>query len=207
MENIIKREMWTTPIWVADTGFDKYFNDLLLMELRQERENGRFDVYNIWNVKSERLQTVREKLLELIRHEMFDYLNENHPAGYDPRLSNGWLNYFNTGEGLSLHDHAGSLLAATYYVNVPENSGDIYFNDPRGAIDWDWRSDGKVKYTSKLIRIKPKAGQIIMFPAFLFHGVEENKSNKPRITVTTNISNGDIKNPPQELINKLYDNL
>ena len=81
MENIIKRDMWSTPIWVADTGFDKYFNDLLLMELRNEKENNRFDMYNIWNVKSERLQMVREKLLELIKHELFDYLSENHPAG------------------------------------------------------------------------------------------------------------------------------
>jgi uncharacterized protein (TIGR02466 family) len=48
-------------------------------------------------------------------------------------IERAWINVFRPGAQEPLHLHDGSLLSCSYYVEAPENCGDIAFPDPIGA--------------------------------------------------------------------------
>ena len=80
------------------------------------------------------------------------------------------------------HIHPESLWSGVYYVQAPENSGDIEFTDPRtqhlvhqAKFKLNQRRPRecwtKVTYT-------PKAGKMLLFPAWLYHAVNPNLSRE-----------------------------
>ena len=100
----------------------------------------------------------------------------------DPWLNVNRENHFN-----KTHTHAGSDLSLTYYCEVPTNSGGIVFENPvlhqRTTMIWYEKHD---MWNSEFIQLAPKKYDLIIFPSYLPHFVEPNKSNKPRISLACN---------------------
>tara|TARA_B100001996_G_C18524773_1_gene540669 strand:- start:117 stop:773 length:657 start_codon:yes stop_codon:yes gene_type:complete len=72
------------------------------------------------------------------------------------------------------HHHRGEAeVSCVYYVEVPENSGDIIFI-----------LEASVKEYREVI--KSKTNDLIVFPSFIPHMTGKNKSNKDRISVSAN---------------------
>ena len=90
------------------------------------------------------------------------------------------------GKNLDVHAHGGIAFAAVYYVNVPDNSGDLLLLDPRGGVNWFSETAG-TNSSQIYHRIKPKAGHLVVFPGFLLHEVETNKSQDTRMCIANNI--------------------
>jgi len=76
------------------------------------------------------------------------------------------------------HYHPDSAISGTYYVAVPENSGELILSDPRGLLPPFGRSHIH----------NPKAGEVILFPSWLRHEVSPSCSVKsPRIALSFNV--------------------
>jgi len=76
-----------------------------------------------------------------------------------------------------------------YYVKTQDNCGNLVVNDPRPGIQTTMPSRVKGRPPKDLWReahIAPYTGRIIMFPAWLWHAVENNNSNDTRISVSFN---------------------
>ena len=101
----------------------------------------------------------------------------------DPWLNVNRENHFN-----KTHTHAGSDLSVTYYCEVPTNSGGIVFENPvlhqRTTMIWYEKHD---MWNSEFIQFAPKKYDLIIFPSYLPHFVEPNKSNQPRISLACNV--------------------
>jgi len=90
------------------------------------------------------------------------------------------------------HNHPNAYLSSVYYVKVPKNSGNIKFFDPREQKNI--RFPKIINYTDAsavITEITPKEGDLLIFPAYLYHSVDENLSEHDRIIVSFNI---DIEN-------------
>ena len=100
----------------------------------------------------------------------------------DPWLNVNRKNHFN-----KTHTHPGSDLSITYYCDVPTNSGRIVFENPvlhqRTTMIWYEKHD---MWNSELIQLAPRKYDLIIFPSYLPHFVEQNKSNNPRISLACN---------------------
>ncbi len=108
-----------------------------------------------------------ELLLQFVRHCAVNILPNDNCS-----LRQGfWLNAMNPGDQTSLHSHDENdeLLAAVYYVTVPEHSGDIVFIDPPFNV-----------------RVTPTAGMVLLFPPDLLHQVECNHSDAKRLSIAFN---------------------
>ena len=80
------------------------------------------------------------------------------------------------------------MLSGVYYPSVPDNSGEIVFTDPRiQAYIITLPVSRKTGFTSRQIRRTPSEGEFILFPSWLEHSVEMNKSDKERVSVAFNI--------------------
>jgi uncharacterized protein (TIGR02466 family) len=101
------------------------------------------------------------------------------------------------GNGNRAHVHPNSLWSGVYYIQAPPNAGNIEFVDPRTVLIMN-----QPKYLAKKKRPRdcwtkvnytPTPGRMIMFPAWLYHGVDTNMSKEggragDRVIISFNIN-------------------
>ena len=89
----------------------------------------------------------------------------------------------------SMHIHSNNYISAAYYVKAPKNCGDIVFYDPRFAATYRYPKISKTnKLNSNIVSFQPKEGMLVLFPSYLQHSVNLNKTNEERIVISFNIN-------------------
>ncbi len=109
-------------------------------------------------------------------------------TGFSAKMES-WLNVNPTGALNVPHVHPGYLWSGCYYVAQPPQdglrSGCIEFISPRGGQSPPPGIDArcfKLKH-----RVRPRPGQMLVFPASLTHWVYPNRSEAERVTVAFNL--------------------
>lgn len=98
-----------------------------------------------------------------------------------------WANVNRRGDWNSTHNHPNCHWSGVYYVQVPADSGDIGFLDPRPAINMlDTGVDVLDLYRQTPHRITPKDGMTVLFPSWLQHQVSTHKGEGDRISIAFN---------------------
>jgi uncharacterized protein (TIGR02466 family) len=179
-----KHEWWSTPVWEIETGFDDIFNNKLLQEISNIQVSGSPYNFNIWNTKSQNISILKQKILADVKEKTKNIFNPYFK--FNPQLTRGWVNRHQQNEYTPLHDHGNTVMAIVYYIYAPEKCGDLLLVDPRNAPLWDRISENKVDGI-KFKRIKPTTGKLVLFPGYVSHMVEPNKSNEIRISLASNI--------------------
>ena len=126
------------------------------------------------NMKKEYNPLTKE--LFTMQHEIFkDYGMIDNPG-----LGNMWANINYPGAYNKQHTHPNSQWSGVYYVKVPKNSGRLFVEDPRPGpnIMLPRRVEGMPRALWRVVVYPAIEGQLIMFPAWLPHGVEMNESKE-----------------------------
>ena len=115
--------------------------------------------------------------------ELFDMQHEIYKDyGMEPKagLGNMWANINYPGAYNKDHVHPNSQWSGAYYVKVPKNSGHLYVEDPRPGPNLlsPRRLDRLPRALWRVVSYPAIEGQMIMFPAWLPHGVQMNKSKE-----------------------------
>jgi uncharacterized protein (TIGR02466 family) len=87
------------------------------------------------------------------------------------------------------HAHPNSLFSGVYYVKSKPNSGRLQVMDPRPGAQLVMPPRKKGPVPRQLWReayFEPVPGRLIMFPSWLWHKVEINKSDDIRISISFN---------------------
>jgi len=101
------------------------------------------------------------------------------------------------GNGNRAHVHPNSLWSGVYYIQAPAGAGNIEFIDPRTVLIMN-----QPKFIAKKKRPRdcwtkvnytPTAGRMILFPAWLYHGVDTNMSKESgragdRVIISFNVN-------------------
>jgi len=200
---------WKSPIWEVQTKFDDEFNKQLLDEIYDIGKNISTgidkDPHNsLWDYNRPNLDIIKQEIIDIVTKT----ITQNIP---EIRMLNlvgcehfmGWINVREPGERLEVHGHTESAIAATYYIQAKEGCGDLVAFDTGGAIDWDRNSLSGSPFIRER-RYKPVEGRLIFFPSYVLHGVDENKSNDLRISLTTDIRKVVGKNSANTVILKSW---
>jgi uncharacterized protein (TIGR02466 family) len=129
----------------------------------------------------------QQLVTELLRMQKEIYNNEH--LDRHARLGNMWANINPPGGMNQPHIHPNSLFSGVYYVKSQPKAGRLKIYDPRPGVQFIMpvRKPGDPgKDMWRDANIQPVVGRIIMFPAWLWHAVEPNKSNDLRISVSFN---------------------
>ncbi len=112
-------------------------------------------------------------------------------------MANMWANINRTGHANEFHSHPGAFWSAVYYVDDggiaadPSLGGELEFLDPRGTVPLmnapHLRMSGSLSAGSTE-KITPKAGRMVMFPAWLLHQVRPYRGNAERISIAFNLA-------------------
>ena len=99
-----------------------------------------------------------------------------------------WANIGAVNAGHHLHNHPNNYLSGVYYVQTQKGANTIKFEDPRSQ-NYIMLPHLK-KFTpenSRSITLDVKDGMLLVFPAWLQHAVDVNRSDKERISISFNI--------------------
>ena len=109
------------------------------------------------------------------------------PSAMEMKLF-GWMNVSPPGGFNAPHTHPGAHWSGVYYVSQPEvaegTSGMIEFLDPRSDLP-NWRIFKARAFRPKR-KIRPEAGEIVLFPSYLVHWVYPNETQDNRVTIAFN---------------------
>lgn len=116
---------------------------------------------------------------------VLDFLRVGH-EGFE--ITGCWANIYAPGVAHRMHHHPNNYLSGVYYVQTQEGAETINFHDPRhqtGII----RPPATVltaENTDQVV-VRVKKGTLLIFPAWLPHSVDPNKSRKIRVSVSFNV--------------------
>jgi uncharacterized protein (TIGR02466 family) len=110
-----------------------------------------------------------------------------------------WANVNRSGHGNEFHSHPGAFWSAVYYVDDggidadPSLGGELEFMDPRGPLPamnaphLGYAMPGGLT-GGATERIRPRAGRLVMFPAWMIHQVRPYQGTAERISIAFNLS-------------------
>jgi uncharacterized protein (TIGR02466 family) len=103
-------------------------------------------------------------------------------------LGDFWINSNLNKDYNLLHNHFGATISGIYYLEVPENSGRLVFQNgdlsKMSSINFDYFHNEN--YYARYFII-PEKFDLYLFPSEAFHYVEPNRSFENRISVAFNL--------------------
>ena len=184
-----------TPVWTTNLDDYKTINEQMYNYIKSNKKNDEIGISksnvkgwhsNDFNLSDKDPQSFIAFILPAIENVMNDmnWDKEKQTA----KISNMWA-IINTGGSANLrHQHGNSTISGAYYVKAPQDCGDIVFYDPRPAPIYSYPNVKSVNFLNAQVNgISPVEGALILFPSFLDHSVNENKSNEERIVISFNI--------------------
>ncbi len=116
---------------------------------------------------------------------VLEYLKVGHASF---KITGCWANVSAPGAGHRVHNHPNNYLSGVYYVRMGQGADTINFLDPRPqtAIMRPPVTELTAENTEQVV-VNVKDGMLLMFPAWLQHSVESNRSDRTRISLGFNI--------------------
>lgn len=189
-DTIAGETYFPTLVFYTDCSEPEAVNEHLLALIYSERERDKegversnFKKLGGWHSRNNLQSEEAYKPLTDRVHQAGQRIS-NH-FGYDPttalQVTTMWSIINPPGSFNKAHIHGGSHWSGVYYVQTPEDSGDIEFTDPRtphimSELKFDPAKKRK-RDTWNSARFTPKPGKLILFPSWLYHSVEPNLSS------------------------------
>jgi uncharacterized protein (TIGR02466 family) len=107
-----------------------------------------------------------------------------------PRLDSLWVNLLRGGGHHGAHIHPHSILSGTLYVEVPEGSGAIRFEDPRLPMMMaaPLRRTDAPEPLQPFVTVPPEPGRLLLWESWLRHEVLPGSGRKERLSVSFNFA-------------------
>lgn len=204
-----KSNWWTTPVWEINTGFSREFNQAVLDEVHgiaKDIASGK-DAYpkdSLWDYDRPRLNLLKSYILQQCRKAINGDIEETAELNIDIKYSMGWVNVKGPGESIEAHAHNDCSLTATYYLQTPDNCGDLVILNTETMID---DKGGFINNDASIINhrhFKPIESKLVIFPGYAIHEVQENKSNGLRISLSTDMQQVIDRDAPNAMVVKSW---
>ena len=206
--------LFPTPVWEKQFPNSKELNKHLFKHIKAwskkepgvEKTNAGTGWHSETNMANKpEYEGLTQELFTMVKEIFTDYGLE-----MPFFMGNMWANINYPGAYNKIHLHPNSTLSGAYYVKVPKDSADcIFVEDPRPGpnIIMPRRTDSvkDIRSLWRVVKYKPTEGHCIMFPAWVPHGVEENRTKLKgdaglRVSVSFNFVQG--KAPSKENLKK-----
>lgn len=197
IQDFSSQNLFATPLCRMQVSDAAALNAALLEEgarLRAESEGVQKSNRGGWHSEGNLFDRLEEpfRKLKALAETAIEAVMERHAPKVGPDELTmkifAWMNVNPPGGFNAPHTHPGAHWSGVYYVSQPEvevgNSGMIEFLDPR--TDLPGMRILKAQAFRLKKKIRPQAGEIVVFPSYLVHWVYPNETEDERVTVAFN---------------------
>ena len=189
IENVKSKNMWpTTTYTFTINDFNNEYIKNKVLEREQKGLGFRFDPIQGggWQSNKDLLDNEFSFLKQSLLIGINEILSQIYVDDASIKMINSWANISRKGEYTMPHIHEESSWSCVYYV-TPTEDANLYFKDPR-LLEYMDKSHHYLRQPyANMIRKRPfNAGEAILFPSWLEHGVGPNTSDNARISIACN---------------------
>lgn len=188
MENkFSKKTYFPTMVFQIDVADAEALNQKLLKATYEERKRdqagiSRSNFKELGGWHSHNNLHKEDAYGELVGHINDATSRISNELGYSKkhRLTIGtmWSIINPPGSSNRAHVHPGCIWSGVYYIQAPENAGNIEFVEPRTAHLMNQPiyipNQRRPKECWTKVRFTPTPGKMLIFPSWLYHGVDPN---------------------------------
>ncbi len=189
----MKREfMFPVEIWKSELNIDNAKLSNFILDLEKKTKTVKVSNVGGWQSKSDFIFLPELNELKNTINVLLDKVSKAnaYKDNVSITFSNGWANINRYKDYNTNHQHPLSHWSSVYYVKIPENSGNLYFIDPKVSrtmiVEYPYAKNLVNPSQTPHIKIGPSEGLFVLFPSYLEHSVGPNMSNKPRISISIN---------------------
>jgi uncharacterized protein (TIGR02466 family) len=197
LEPIASEKLFYTPLLRFRLPDHEELDDALMAEgkrlrgtsegVNKSNRGGWHSEGNLFDDPAEPIQALRQAAVLSVMEAVRSVTSKIDPERFEMKLF-AWMNMNPTGGFNAPHTHPGAHWSGVYYVRQPKvetgNSGMIEFLDPRSDLP-NWRILQSKAFRPKR-KIRPEAGEIVLFPSYLVHWVYPNETGGERVTIAFN---------------------
>jgi uncharacterized protein (TIGR02466 family) len=183
-------DIFKTTIFKSKIKNQKYVKYFLNLLKKEQQNNKGKKISNVGGFQSSQYTTLRE---DILRNVFLDpgknFIEKLNPKkNLNLTLGDFWINSNLNKDYNLLHNHFGATISGIYYLEVPENSGRLVFQNgdlsKMSSINFDYFHSEN--YYARYFII-PEKFDLYLFPSEAFHYVEPNRSFENRISVAFNL--------------------
>jgi uncharacterized protein (TIGR02466 family) len=183
-------DIFKTTIFKSKIKNQKYVKYFLNLLKKEQQNNKGKKISNVGGFQSSQYTTLRE---DILRNVFLDpgknFIEKLNPKkNLNLTLGDFWINSNLNKDYNLLHNHFGATISGIYYLEVPENSGRLVFQNgdlsKMSSINFDYFHNEN--YYARYFII-PEKFDLYLFPSEAFHYVEPNRSFENRISVAFNL--------------------
>jgi uncharacterized protein (TIGR02466 family) len=196
------RQLFVTQLYEAEIADDGLLGELAhsIRTLAQDDEAGRgwskehryagYTSYGSLNDLPRRDPTVADLAKLLTRHATSFAGECAFDLSRKPRLDSLWVNLLKSGGHHSGHVHPNSVISGTFYVEVPNGSGVIRFEDPRSPLMMAAppRQKDAPEELQPFVSVEPRPGLLLMWESWLRHEVLAGRGKGERLSISFNFA-------------------
>lgn len=186
------KNLFTTPIYQVKID-NKILHDRFIEVYDDLEAKGKFKYRADWMSHKLSDGDFQENLINIYQLDEFKKVIDEHLGHYLAGLEyhrpswwkivECWMTAYDKGDFAHLHTHMPSDISGVYYVRTSGNDGRIFFMNPNQMVNTPmYRHIGDRTF------IEPEDGMLILFPAWLNHGVEPNRTDDRRLSVAFNVN-------------------
>lgn len=178
--------LFPTPVLFA-----KFHRDWTKEEKEFFNETAKTTTQNTGNLTSQNRYVLDHPAMKEIREYYQFYVNYYMEKVYAPKhdveayITQSWINYTETGQYHHKHAHPNSWISGCIYVNTDREKDRItFYNDHYKRISLPTEKFNP--YNSESWWFSVGTGDIVIFPSYLTHMVEQTTSNDTRVSIAVN---------------------
>ena len=129
----------------------------------------------------EDIKSFIQKNLNIYVKEAYDFTGDQ-----SIKITQSWINITLRNKHHHKHKHSNSLVSGVFYINTIKDDGILLFDEKRDSGFHVGEMENKSGMYPKIKKVKVKTGDLILFPSWLEHGVQDNTTDKDRISLSFN---------------------
>lgn len=136
-----------------------------------------------WYILDNYAPTLKKILTDKVNWYLRDVWGEDG----NMRITISWVNYNPPNTKHHKHSHPNSIFSGCFYLDTAPDAGAIVITNPNKKQFYAESINGeKNKFTSSIFGFRPDKYDMYIFPSWLEHEVEPNKSDTTRISLAFN---------------------
>ena len=181
------RPIFATPLYVEQFFDFEHLEELnVYLDHTEYKTEGKLSTDNYQSVNSDILSDEKlHRVRDFIQNCLLEYVIRIQSSNQKLSITQSWVNKTETGKFHRLHHHPNSIVSGIFYLKAEQDAPPVKFQRP-DTLPFQFAKDFHNEFNSDTYFYDATPGTLLLFPSNIPHVVEQNNSEKDRVSISFN---------------------